>query len=492
MATAETGAKGESGPDASPAPGPAGRVALLGWILFALLVLYTYMIHQGIGPDPGRNDAWYTPSSFLFSAPVISEMFETLPEAFALFGIPAILLAVGVFLTTRSALVKATAVSCVLSVFCYVYYGVQADRIWTFFHWRASAVLTLMCFAVGFAAMAPILARSWLRLGWAARIAAYLPFLALVLGFVRNATGTDQKLQFAISPWPAVSVFGIELGALFIMVLLVGLAIGVAGIAAARARSGAAALQATLIGVVLGLGVPALLMWTGDVLRIFPFRLSGRELVAMAVMTSIAILIGGTLRVRGRPDALRLRARHLTVGAALLALPLLSGQALARYDYYVTREVRARVIIDALASYLEREDVYPDELENLVQDGDLDAIPEPSIGFSFLYDDPFRYRSFGTSFILEFPAPRWVECAYTPPYEDEDAGEDENWGVGGYSGAMGADEDDDFAADKDEDTDMGGDDEPVAAHDAHDDFGAADDDSLDEAWSCPSTPPELW
>ena len=80
----------------------------------------------------------------------------------------------------------------------------------------------------------------------------------------------------------------------------------------------------------------------------------------------------------------------------------------------------------------------------------------------FLYDGHFRYRSFGTSFILEFPAPRWVECAYTPPYEDDD---------------------EDFFDDEAED------DEP----DEFDNLpGMSGDDSLDEAWSCPSKPPELW
>ena len=145
-----------------------------------------------------------------------------------------------------------------------------------------------------------------------------------------------------------------------------------------------------------------------------------------------------------------------------MGIPLLSGQAMARYDYYVAREHEAREIIDALESYLVREEIYPDELDDLIGAGDLEAIPEPSIGFGFLYDGHFRYRSFGTSFILEFPAPRWVECAYTPPYEDDD---------------------EDFFDDEAED------DEP----DEFDNLpGMSGDDSLDEAWSCPSKPPELW
>jgi len=67
-----------------------------------------------------------------------------------------------------------------------------------------------------------------------------------------------------------------------------------------------------------------------------------------------------------------------------------------------------------------------------------------------LNNDEFRYQSFGTSFLLEFPSTRWVECAYSPPYE--------------------------YADDEDEEY-------PV-----EEDWG----DEVEEAWSCPSAPPELW
>ena len=50
----------------------------------------------------------------------------------------------------------------------------------------------------------------------------------------------------------------------------------------------------------------------------------------------------------------------------------------------------------------------------------LERIPAPSIGFGLLHQREFRYVSFGTSYILEFPAPRWVECTYSAPYVDEE------------------------------------------------------------------------
>jgi hypothetical protein len=465
--------------------------SVLGWVLLATLVAYTYMIHQGIGPEPGRDQTWYTPTSFLFSAPVISELFETLVEALAWFGIPALFLAVATFITNRSAVARATAISCVLATLCFIYYGTEADQIWTFFHWRASAVLTLMTLAIGFSIGAPFLAHSWLRLGWPARIATYLPFLLLILAFIRNATGTDQSLQFAISPWPAIPMFGIGLGSVFTLVLMVGTAIGIAGIARARSRSGTAALGTGAAGVALGLAVPACLLWLGDSIGVFAFSVGVTTLSAMAGACAIAIGLGNVRA--GGAEGLHRRAVGLAVGAAMVALPVVSGQALARYDYYVTREVLARSVTDALASYLEKEEIYPDELDELVDAGYLTEIPEPAIGFGFLYDGEFRYRSFGTSFILEFPAPGWVECAYTPPYLDEDEDEeydDDEFGVGAYDNPAGNDQYVGAYFEKDEVDVAAADDDPHNA--AHMDDDDIEDDSLDEAWSCPTAPPKLW
>lgn len=466
---------------------PTGSV--LGWFLLAALVAYTYLIHQGIGPEPGRQETWYTPTSFLFSAPVVSELFETLWEALAWFGLPALLLGAAIFITNRSAIARAIAISCVLSIFCFVFYGTEADQIWTFFHWRASAVLTLMSFAIGFSIAAPLLAHSWLRLSWPWRVVVYLPFLMVILAFIRNATGTDQSLQFALSPWPAISMFGIGLGAAFTLVLMVGTAIGVAGIAAVLRNSGDASIGWGVAGVILGLAAPACLLWLGDSIGVFPFSVGLWTSIAITGACGIAILLGALLHTGGT-EGLRRRVIGLAVGAAMIAVPVISGQALARYDYYVTREILARDVTDALAAYLEKEEIYPDELDELVDGGYLTEIPEPSIGFSFLYDGEFRYRSFGTSFILEFPAPGWVECAYTPPYldEDEEDGDDDEFGVGSYDNPTGNDQYVGAYFEEDE-VDVAA---AAADGDADADDGDIEDDSLDEAWSCPTAPPKLW
>ncbi len=114
-----------------------------------------------------------------------------------------------------------------------------------------------------------------------------------------------------------------------------------------------------------------------------------------------------------------------------------------------------------------RTQTYPDRLDNSSKAGLLPAIPTPQIGFPFpgSDDNVFTYQGFGTSYLLEFSAPRWVQCAYNPPYLDEE----------------GEDGDGDAP-----DVAQGGD-AWTAARSGDDDDGIGGG-----AWSCPSKPPELW
>jgi hypothetical protein len=147
---------------------------------------------------------------------------------------------------------------------------------------------------------------------------------------------------------------------------------------------------------------------------LFPFKLGVKTLAGVALLCTVGLALVVALR-RGDTEMVRRSARAMATGAALVALPIFTGQILARVDYHITREWRARTIIDALEHYAERENLYPDSLADLVDAGDIDAIPTPAIGFRLFGDAAFRYRNFGSSFILEFEAPRWVECAYPPP-----------------------------------------------------------------------------
>lgn len=427
--------------------------AVLEWVFAALALLYAALVFHGIGPPGTAAVHWWEPRGFFDEYDLLLPFLETPVRALLFFSVPALLLAAATCLAGRSALARGLAFTAVFACLLYTFYGVQAPQVWKFFHWRGSAVMTLMAVFLGFAGAAPFLARSWLTLGWRLRLALYAPIVFAVIAFLRNATGTDESLRFAISPWPAIPVFGMEIGALFLFTGLVGVALATAGVVRARERGASRLVEAAALAA--GMLAPVALLAAGSALSLLPFRLGPRLAVAVALGCGLVSLLAVSVRAGG--DALRERARHVAVGAALIGTPLLWGQAWALLDYYLAREHRAREIIDALQAYYEKETVYPDELDELVARDLLDEIPEPGIGFDFLYDGRFRYRSFGTSFLLEFPAPRWVECAYTPPWEEE------------------YDEDEDGRTDAEPD---------VAA--------ANGDEALEEAWSCPSSPPELW
>ena len=444
---------------------------LFGWAAVAAALLYAVLVHYGVGPsNKGMAWHWYTPRTFLLDIELLYPVFESLGRALLGTAIPAAALAACAIALCRSAVGRALALASIVAVLLFTFYGVQAPFVWDFFHWRASAVLALTAVVVGSSLAAPWLAQSWLRLAWPLRLLVYLPIVFAVFALVRNATGTDESLRFAISPWPAVPVFGIEVAALFIAAWLAGTGIGLWAIARSHVPGSRRQWGPLVAGVLFAIALPALLLWIGSRLGLFPFRAGAKTFLGASILTAISIAVGPL--VRGGGVRLRRRARHALVGAVLIGIPLVGSEAMARYDYYVTREIRARRIIDALDLYLQRETVYPDALQDLVDAGDIDAIREPSIGFGFLYDAKFRYQNFGTSFILEFAAPRWVECAYTPPFSDEEEEEEDGSGDGDERAAPINPADADAPDDADE--------------------AGGDGDSLGEAWSCPSKPPELW
>lgn len=454
---------------------------LLGWAAVAAALAYAILVHYGVGPsNQGREWHWYTPRSFLLDIELLYPIFESLGRALVGVAIPAAALVACAIAFCRSAVGRALALASFVAVLLFVFYGVRAPFVWNFFHWRASAVLVLTALVVGFALAAPWLARSWLQLGWPLRLLLYLPVVFALFAFVRNATGTDESLQFAISPWPAVPVFGIEVAALFVAAWLAGTGVGLLAIARKQRAAGPGAWLQLLAGLLLAIAVPVLLLWIGSMLGLFPFRAGARTFLGVALVTALSIaIVGGLRRGEGR---LRGRARHALVGAALIGIPLVGAEAAARYDYFLTREIRARRILDALDTFYRRETVYPDSLQELVEAGDIESLQQPAIGFGFLDDAKFAYGNFGTSFILEFSAPRWVQCAYTPPFSEED-GEEEEAAETDAAEAESAGDGDENAP-------------PINPADAdapEDELAAGGDgDSLGEAWSCPSKPPELW
>jgi hypothetical protein len=423
----------------------------LGWGGLAVLLLYALLIHNGVGAAPeGAPPRWWQPTGFLLDALQAGPLYFLIdpPRRGIVAGLlPALGLLAWIVVWTRSALARTLGLAAVLACALFLFYGLlpPLPEIWRFFGWRGSLAMCGLA-GLGAAALAsPLLAASWLRQPAALRVALYLPFFAGGVLLLRDVTGTDPSLRFAISPWPVVPFFGLEHGVPLVALLL---ACGALGLAIGGRYAWGSGL--TLPGVAVALGLA-----TGWATR---FAMQGLVLLAAALLLAgAAALVAAMARRRGSaPGAAP--ALRLALAVLLLALPVAAGEALAARDWTVTRQQRAQHVIDALGRYYAREQVYPDSLEDLVRSKDLPAVPRPQIGSGLFGEPRFTYQSFGTSYLLEFSAPDWVQCAYSPPYADED------------------------------DTTSSADD---AA--AGDESGAGDaGDGAAGAWSCPSKPPELW
>jgi hypothetical protein len=408
------------------------RVAA-GFGLLALLLAYAAFVHHGVGPvrDPLRF-TWYQPRGFFFEWTSTDALTSSLWNGLVGFGSVALLLGAGVWLTLRSALARLAATWAVLFVLLCVYYGIEADGIWRFFHWRGSGVMALFALVVAAAGTSPWLAGSMERMPLPLRLALYTPVVVGVLALMRNATGTDQSLQFALSPWPVVPVFGLEL-------LVPAVSFVVAVVALGRALVGELVEPPALTGVSCALVLVAAAALAGW---------ASVEVSADWKLPAAALSIAGLALVAAPA---RVQPGHLAaVGALATTIPVLVGMAIVERDYTFTRDARAHGITEALQAYYDREEEYPDELTELVELELLDAVPVPRVGFHFIEKQEFVYQNFGISYLLEFSTPRWVQCAYNPPYQDEDGEEIEE------------------ELDDENDGDLPG------------------------SWSCPSKPPELW
>jgi len=401
----------------------------LGWGLALGTVLWAALLHHGLGP-PFRRSSFLEPTSFL-----LGDVPDEVLPALAVLVLPSAALALAVGFLARSALARTLAGVATVASACFVFYGLEAAGVWRFFHWRWSVSVFLFAAVVGGAAYAPLLAARWRTLGWPLRLATYLPVFAFLLGYERNITGTNHDLPLALSPWPVVQILGLELAASAIAALELGVGLGLFGLARGW--------LATALGVLAAVGFPLASLAAGSASGLLPFR-AGPILFGATTGLNLLVLAACALwPPRGRSAWTR-RAANVALGGALLGLPLVAGQALTRLDYSVTRDGRAQQIIDALAAHTEENSGYPDELAELVTAGLLPEVPRPRIGF--FSGQEFVYQNFGDSYLLEFSAPRWIQCAYNPPWQLEPG-------------------------------------EALEAEDA---------DALTGAWTCPQKPPELW
>jgi len=458
-------------------PGPRSRLGdLTGWALALTGCGYAALLHYGIGPGSGDGERlWSQPSGWLLewlAASSLAPLGEDVRLGLAVLTAPAAALALAVALVTRLALPRVLALAAFVACALFAFYGIQAPVVWRFFDWRWSAAMLLFSAIVAATALSPLLAARWLRLGWPARIALYAPIFVGVVLLERNVTGTDPALPFSISPWPAVQVFGLEVAASILSALILGVAGGLALLDLAGGRGPASRGGVAIAGAVVAGAFPSAPLGLGAAQGLLPFQPGARLLLATAAAAALSYVVAGW----SAGDRRRRRTYVWAVAGLLAGLPLLTGQVLTRVDYETTRSRRAPELIEALDAFYAREGSYPEQLAELREAGDLRAVPRPQVGFAFLAAPDFGYQSFGTSYLLEFSAPRWIQCAYSPPYEDDF--EEEGLGP------------DDF-----EEEGLGPDDfeeEGLQPDDFEEEGLEHDADELDGAWSCPSRPPELW
>jgi hypothetical protein len=417
---------------------------MLGWILVFLLIAYTAVIHHGIGgTEPGGITSPWQPIGFLRETEWAEILVEHWGLGIVVFTSPAVIAMFVVGFATRSAVARCIAICSIACVAVIAFYGLSpALRVWEFFHWRASVAILTTGIALGCTVSAPLLAERWLRLSPVWQAIVYLPIFFAVASIIRNATGSDDSLFLNFSPWPAISLIGLEIGAYSLCGLLFGLALGLAGAGLLSERP-----WLRWIGFAPGLIFP--LLWFRARFGGSSFEIDGWLLLVSGLSL---FLVSRTRSSPPAPEYFR-RAFLIFLGALLAAAPLFTGRALAEGDYALTRHVRAQSIIDALADYYESEESYPESLTRLVEENYIDLLPRPRIGFAIyhaagLLEQPeFEYRNLGPNYVLEFSSTAWVMCAYNPPWH----------------------------LDEDEDPEEYGDPE-----------------SLKGAWSCPDDRPDLW
>jgi hypothetical protein len=274
-------------------------------------------------------------------------------------------------------------------------------------------------------------------------------------------------MQFNISPWPIVTLFGF---------LLVGATIAAAHTGAGAAvwvRSRVGSAFGWVLGALFALGVGAL---TGALVFSAP---AGRVMVGLIALVYAVLCM---LAARRDPEGGRSGATRLVAGALLL-FAIVGANRLASALQRQARDSTALQVLVALEEYKKKHATYPETLEELVPEF-LPEVPRPAIGVIRDEDDRFQYSNYGDSYALEFASVLWVQCQYSPPYEFASADPEEL-----------AEEAAEEEADTDERETWESPD--VAAPRAPTEEELALQATLAEhglngSWSCPEEPPKLW
>ena len=193
----------------------------------------------------------------------------------------------------------------------------------------------------------PWLAASWLRLNWLWRSVLYLPILFLVVALFRHTTGWDPSLMANFSPWPALPVVGLDIGAYTVVGFLLGTALATCGMALREVGSsrnanepgtGARLVELGWFAMLAGLLTPLGWFWLSMPIPGAPAA------IGMIVVQAIVIVFSRIVRSGDRATALLQRAGNIAVGALLVFLPIFLGRGLMEADYNASRYVIAQEV----------------------------------------------------------------------------------------------------------------------------------------------------
>ena len=263
---------------------------------------------------------------------------------------------------------------------------------------------------------------------------AVLALAAAVYFLSTEVTGTNPFLEWNLSPWPVITLYGFLLFGLLFGVIHLAAGLGLA----ARERLGGAP----------GLAAGARGRRRSSRCCCAASRSSRRPRPHRAprARRRRSRRVG---RLAAREE--RSAARPFLVAAALILASIKAGQWQAEYFQAKARDEIAPQLIAALERHRQERGSYPSDLSGLVPQY-LPGLPNPRVGWLADPGEDFTYTDLGDSFLLEFASVLWVQCAYSPPYVEE--------------------------AEEDEPPD-------VAA-------GGSDDRMLEASWSCERKPPRLW
>ena len=310
------------------------------------------------------------------------------------------------FVMFVGAAIRAGLLALGLTLSAFSYYGWLDVETWQDYGWRWPAVLLTTSAYLAIFALAPALVAAVRRRSWPLQAVAVAAFVIPIWLLSIEVTGTNPSLQWNLSPWPTVTLYGF---------LLFGLGLGVihvasgAGLLVRGKRDGAASLALGALAAAI----------VAIALHRIPFeQTTVQRLVALAAPAAIVVVLAGRKPAARRPAA----AAFLTAGILLLGA-VKAGQIHAEWFLARARDDISPEVIAAIERFRDRTNAYPGELTALVP-GELPAIEQPHVGWLDWDEEVFTYTDLGGSYLLEFSGPLWVQCAYSPAYEEEKSGDD--------------------------------------------------------------------